>query len=202
MTPETEAEWIEAARGKTVNQVQQMIAGHRKGDGPDDPTDPDLRRRRMVVEVTPKTVGMYRQAQANIEARLGHRVEDEDQLWQIVLEPHLEAGSEPGASVAAQIWIIKCSECKRAWQDAGGVHAELSPEDLACAEDGSGRRSRRRRRRSWPATATGVRCRDAARRETSISITSSTSRMVAAMTTGTWCRRVGRTTGCIITGSC
>jgi hypothetical protein len=138
MTPETEAEWIEAARGKTVNQVQQMIAGHKKGDGPDDPTDPDLRRRRIVADVRPTTLGMYRQARVNIEGKLGHGIEDEDDLWQILLKPHLEPETSPepgaGASKPAQIWVMKCSECKRAWQDCGGVHAELSPEELACAE--------------------------------------------------------------------
>ncbi|MDB4961186.1 MAG: hypothetical protein JWP01_1185 [Myxococcales bacterium] len=136
MTPETEAAWIEAARGKTVNQVQQMIAGHRKGDGPDDPTDPDLRRRRIVAEVRPTTLGMYRQARINIEAKLGHSIEDEDDLWQIFLRPHVEpeVSTEPGESRPAQIWIIKCLECKRGWQDCGDVHAELSAEELACAE--------------------------------------------------------------------
>jgi hypothetical protein len=134
MTPENEAEWIAAARGKTVGQVQQMVAGHRKGDHPEDPTDPDLRMRRLVVEVSPKTLGMYRQVRASTEAELGHRLEGDDELWQIVLQRSLEPSSGDGASKPAQIWIIKCSECGRGWQDSGGVHAELSAADLACAE--------------------------------------------------------------------
>ena len=40
-TRETEDAWIAEATGKTVRQVEQAVAGHIKGDLPDDPADPD-----------------------------------------------------------------------------------------------------------------------------------------------------------------
>ena len=58
LTPETEDEWIAAARGKTCAEVQAMVAGRRKGDGPEDPGDPDLRVRRMTIEMTPQMLAL------------------------------------------------------------------------------------------------------------------------------------------------
>src|SRR5258706_5788888 len=50
-TPETEGEWIDGARGKTVRQVEEMGAGHKKGDRPTDPKDETLRKQLMVMEL-------------------------------------------------------------------------------------------------------------------------------------------------------
>lgn len=125
MTPDTEERWIGAAKGKTVGQVQELVAGRAKGDDPDDPTDPDLRRRRLTFEVTPQTLAMFRQAKAAIEGELGHRL-DEDDLLQIIFQRALEPGE--GASTPAQISI--CAHCDRGWQDGAGIRAELEPADL------------------------------------------------------------------------
>jgi hypothetical protein len=102
VTPQTEDEWIAATKGKTVAEVQQMVAGHKRGDGPDDPGDPDLRPRRLSFEVTPQTLAMYRQAKASIDTDLGHRLEEDD-LLQIILKRAFEPGE--GASTPAQISI-------------------------------------------------------------------------------------------------
>jgi hypothetical protein len=42
--PETQAEWIAAAKGKNQRQVEELVAGCKKGSRPSDPADPDLRR--------------------------------------------------------------------------------------------------------------------------------------------------------------
>ncbi|MBA3454377.1 MAG: hypothetical protein H0T42_14890 [Deltaproteobacteria bacterium] len=125
MTPDTEERWIGAAKGKTVSQVQELVAGRAKGADPEDPTDPDLRRRRLSFEVTPQTLAMFRQAKAAIESELGHRL-DEDDLLQIIFQRALEPGE--GASAPVQISI--CAHCDRGWQDGAGIRAELDPADL------------------------------------------------------------------------
>ena len=40
MTPETQAEWLARARGKNLRDIEEMVAGRKKGDSPDDPQDP------------------------------------------------------------------------------------------------------------------------------------------------------------------
>src|SRR5512143_1442402 len=42
-TPATEASWVAAAAGKNLRQVEDLVAGHRPGDLPEDPPDPGLR---------------------------------------------------------------------------------------------------------------------------------------------------------------
>ena len=128
VTPETEDEWIAAARGKTCAEVQSMVAGRKKGDGPEDPDEPDLRLRPMTIMMTPQMLAMYREQRVAIGAELGHRV-DETEVWQIILER--SRGSREGASTPAQISI--CSHCNRGWQDGAGFRAELDPAAIECA---------------------------------------------------------------------
>ncbi|HEU4732611.1 MAG TPA: hypothetical protein VFT22_32170 [Kofleriaceae bacterium] len=42
-TPATEAVWIAAATGKSLRQIEDLVADHRPGDNPDDPPDPRAR---------------------------------------------------------------------------------------------------------------------------------------------------------------
>jgi len=122
VTPETEEEWINAARGKTCGEVQAMVAGRKKGDGPEDPDQPDLRLRWLTLGLPPQTLAMYREQIAALEAELGHRVE-EAEAFRIILE---RARACPdGASTPAQISI--CSHCERGWQEGVGGRAELAP---------------------------------------------------------------------------
>jgi len=125
VTPETEEEWIEATKGKTCGEVQAMVSGHKKGDGPRDPGDPDLRLRRFTVELPPQVITMYRELCAEIEAELGHRIEEAD-LFRIMVER--ARVSPEGASTRAQISI--CSHCDRGWQSGTGGRAELEPTEI------------------------------------------------------------------------
>jgi len=128
VTPETEDEWITAARGKTCGEVQAMVAGRKKGDGPDDPDHPDLRLRRLILALPPQTLAMYREQIAAMEAELGHRLE-EAEGFRLILE---RARACPdGASTPAQISI--CSHCERGWQDGAGFRAELAPAEITTA---------------------------------------------------------------------
>jgi len=125
VTPETEDEWIDAARGKTCGEVQAMVAGRKKGDGPEDPDQPDLRLRWLTLGLPPQTVAMYREQLAAIDAELGHRVE-EAEAFRIILE---RARACPdGASTPAQISI--CSHCERGWREGAGGRAELAPAEI------------------------------------------------------------------------
>ena len=128
IAPETEEEWIAAAKGKTCGEVQAMVAGRKKGDGPDDPDQPALRLRWLTLGLPPQTVAMYRELLAEIDAELGHRVE-EAEAFRLILE---RARACPdGASTPAQISI--CSHCERGWQEGEGGRAELTPAAIETA---------------------------------------------------------------------
>ena len=49
-TPQNEGRWLEATRGKTVRQIEEMVAGRQRGDEPDDPADPRARRHVLRFE--------------------------------------------------------------------------------------------------------------------------------------------------------
>jgi hypothetical protein len=51
-TPETEGEWLEAARTKTVREVEELVSGQRPGNLPGDVPDPGARRHFLRFEVS------------------------------------------------------------------------------------------------------------------------------------------------------
>src|SRR6185295_17747446 len=53
-TAETETTWLAAAEGMVANQIERLVANHRPGDQPGDPTDPDLRPRVVRLELPPE----------------------------------------------------------------------------------------------------------------------------------------------------
>jgi hypothetical protein len=58
--PETEAAWLEAARGKNLREIESMVSGHRPGDLPTDETEPRLHRRKITMELSPETYDLWR----------------------------------------------------------------------------------------------------------------------------------------------
>lgn len=132
VTGDTEAAWIARARDRTYREIQELVAGHRKGASPDDNPDPDLRMRSLRLEVAPQTLALWRQARSVLEAELGHRLED-DELLQLMARRALEPAAASARGAANQHHQIICSSCQRVWQDGGGLRVELDPADAACA---------------------------------------------------------------------
>src|SRR6266511_3756139 len=55
-TPENEDAWLEVARGRTVQQIEELVAGHRPGDRPDDVYDSAMRRHVLRFEVSAEKI--------------------------------------------------------------------------------------------------------------------------------------------------
>ncbi|MDB4955689.1 MAG: hypothetical protein JWO36_3258 [Myxococcales bacterium] len=53
--PRTERAWRDKAIGKSLREIEAMVAGRKKGDLPTDPADPDLSLRPLRFYVTPAT---------------------------------------------------------------------------------------------------------------------------------------------------
>src|SRR4051812_1147523 len=67
-TPETEASWIERARGRNYRQVAQMLAGHKKGDEPTDAPDPALIEHDATWKLDAATHALLRETRVRLEA--------------------------------------------------------------------------------------------------------------------------------------
>ncbi len=169
-TAETEGEWLEAARELNVRQLEERVAGHKRGDRPTDRPGPGPRTRDIRASVKVETYALMRQAQQILGKERGERI-DEDAYFaataRMVIDGHRPAtmdgagrssvvdGStaievsanesagtgEPPADGSRgcrtvgpyQIAVTVCSECKRGWQDGGGVTVEMSPAAISRA---------------------------------------------------------------------
>ena len=126
-TPITEAAWREAARGKTVGQIEQLIAGHRPGDNPDDPVDPEVRTRVVRLELSPETFATLRQAHQVLNDEHGGHLSD-DQLIAAMSAAVLDGvpTTEPTGRAKYQIAVTVCERCGQGWQDGAGAKIAIS----------------------------------------------------------------------------
>src|SRR5215813_4494456 len=76
---ETEREWLEFARGKTVHQLEAVVAGKSPGDKPASTNRPDARRHVLRFEVAPETLALFREAMNRLR-RGGTSLDDDSAL--------------------------------------------------------------------------------------------------------------------------
>lgn len=151
-TPVTEMAWLDAARGRTVREVEDLVSGHEPGDWPDDPPDPVLRPHVLRFEVAPEEYALFREAERRLRAQRGRMVTDGEMIDTMcrALLAELDADhsadsrtDDPGASDASrkpegarvpyQIALTVCARCDRTWQDGAGRAIEVGPEVAAMA---------------------------------------------------------------------
>ena len=117
-TDETEAEWLEAASGRTMRQVERMVVGHEKGARPLDKPSAEPPRR-IVFDVTAPTWALLEEARQALTTELGAHVDD-DALVNALARALLSGGGtrDEGRS-AYQIALTVCDRCQTVTQRAG-----------------------------------------------------------------------------------
>ncbi|HEX5101081.1 MAG TPA: HNH endonuclease signature motif containing protein, partial [Polyangiaceae bacterium] len=130
--PATEKEWLEAARGRTVRDVEQLVSGHRPGSLPDDVPDSRLKRHTLRLELSGEVLATFREAMAKIRRDAGEPL-DEDAAFLLLCRQALDGNREPGRS-SYQIALTVCERCRRATQQGRGELIEVGPEILEMAE--------------------------------------------------------------------
>jgi hypothetical protein len=138
-TRSTERTWCDAARGKNLREIEQLVSGRRPGDLPTDLPDDEARLHALRFdEISASTYALFRQARQTIDRQNGSRVSD-DQLVQTIARAILDGA---GASAATpvdhgrarnQIHYTVCQHCDRAWQDGGGERIRIDAAALAQA---------------------------------------------------------------------
>src|SRR6187399_1677950 len=131
-TPSTEQQWLEAARGRTVREVEHLVSGHRPGSLPDDVPDPDLERHVVRLELSGEVFATFREAMAKIRRDAGESL-DEDAAILLLCRQALEGPKDPGRS-SYQIALTVCESCRRAKQQGRGELIEVGPEVVEMAE--------------------------------------------------------------------
>jgi hypothetical protein len=117
-TADTENDWISAAEGKSVGEIERMVSGRRPGDRPTDPPTAEARRRTIVLELSADAYASYREAQARLRRDSDERLSEEDGLL-LMARAVLGGPTDDGRS-SYQINMTLCESCGRATQDADG----------------------------------------------------------------------------------
>ncbi len=100
VTPKTEQAWLGKAKGMNVREVEQAVAGHAKGDLPEDPVDARLVRRTIWLSVRPETEVLFREARRAIDKERGQKL-DEDAALEALCRAYLSGGRGRADRVSA-----------------------------------------------------------------------------------------------------
>jgi len=131
-TPSTERKWLEAARGRTVREVEHLVSGHCPGSLPDDVPDPRLKRHVLRLEVSGDVLATFREAVAKIRRDAGEPLDDDAAIL-LLCRQALEGPKDPGRS-SYQIALTVCESCRRAKQQGRGELIDVGPEIVEMAE--------------------------------------------------------------------
>ena len=130
--PPVEDAWLAVSLGRTAREVAARTAGHKPGDHPDDPTDPDLQTFALRFEVSPEIFALYRDARAHVGDLAGERLSEEEVLAALCRAALTHGPGEPKRSKPPyQIALTVCSRCDRGWQDGAGQAIEVGPAVVA-----------------------------------------------------------------------
>ena len=125
--PDTEEPWLAAASGKNVREVEELVSGRRPGDLPDSPRQPHVELHKILFELTPAQLALFRQARTALEREHTDRLTDGEAL-EALCRRMLSAcdSSQPPAQVAYMV----CPKCRAATQDGAGIVADVTPTDI------------------------------------------------------------------------
>src|SRR5215217_824615 len=129
--PDTEEAWLEAARGKSLREIEAMVSGHKPGHLPTDETEPRLHRKTITIEVSPETYDLWRKMHALAAEEHGQRLSDDELITSVFRRAYGGGGEAPDgdrvSTPAYKIAIKQCPDCQRAWQYSGGRDIEVDP---------------------------------------------------------------------------
>lgn len=130
-TPATEQAWIDAAVGRNVRDIEELVAARRPGDLPTDPGDPRPRVHVVRLELQPETYAALRQARHVLEEECGRHIDD-DEL--VALLAHRALDGEADGRARYQISIQRCDMCKHATQIGAGARIAIGEAAVERAE--------------------------------------------------------------------
>ncbi|MEO8180802.1 MAG: hypothetical protein ABI895_18360, partial [Deltaproteobacteria bacterium] len=128
---ETEHEWLEFARGKTLRQLEQVLAGRRQGDAPGSAPDPSAQRHVLRFEVTAETFALFRDALRELRRRAGAALDDDSALLE--LARCVLGGPHDEGRASYQVVLAVCPECNSARQHAQGGLVPVGPDVIRMA---------------------------------------------------------------------
>ena len=120
-TGETEHAWLAAARGKTVRQIEELVAGREPGDLPGDDRRIETETHVLRLEVSGETYAAFREACQALTTHVGHRLDDDD-LVAAMAAAVLDAtpGDRDPGRAAYQVAVTMCERCETTYVNGAG----------------------------------------------------------------------------------
>jgi hypothetical protein len=129
--PENEGAWLEVAHGKSVRQLEELIAGKALGDDPSSPQRTSERRHVLRFEVAPETFALFREALTALRRSTDAALDDDAAL--LALARLVLGGPRDEGRASYQIAISVCAACGRGYQPASGELVPIGPEIVEMA---------------------------------------------------------------------
>jgi len=129
--PRTEQEWLWAASGRTLREVERCVAGRKPGDGPEDPADPALRKHVLHFEVSADTLAMFRETMAKFRRESSESLDDDAAI--LLMTRSALGGPTDEGRASYQVLLHVCSSCSRGEQEANGERVEVNDETIEMA---------------------------------------------------------------------
>src|SRR3954469_19285707 len=125
---ETETEWLAKVKDLAADKIERLVARHKAGDWPDDPPAPDVRPRKLRLELPPEVYALWRQARVIVATQRGGEIDDAD-----FIETLCRAAISPGSGSDGpvhQIAYQQCPDCLQATQNGAGRDIDIRPDVL------------------------------------------------------------------------
>jgi hypothetical protein len=118
-TAETERDWLDAARGRPVHEVERLVSGRRRGASPSEaPTEPAEHRHVLRFDVSAETLATFREAMRALRQKFAGSLDDDSAL--LLMARQILCGPADEGKSSYQIAVSICERCSRAEQDGGG----------------------------------------------------------------------------------
>jgi hypothetical protein len=132
--PENEHQWLAVARGRSLRQIEELVSGHRLGDGPGERTAPSSSNHVLRFEVLAETFSTFREAMAKLRREFGGPMDDDAAL--LLMARHALGGPSDAGRGTYQIALTVREECRRGWQQGNGEPALVGAEivEMACCD--------------------------------------------------------------------
>jgi hypothetical protein len=130
--PKTEQEWLEAAQGRTIRQIEALVSGKAPGDRPNSPNRPEARRHVLRFDVSAETLATFREAMAKLRRGCDFPVNDDSAL--LLMARHLLGGPTDDGRASYQVSMTVCEHCGHGAQQAAGELVPVPPEVVEMAQ--------------------------------------------------------------------
>jgi hypothetical protein len=131
-TRKTEEAWVKECRGKTLRQIEELVAEREVGDAPSSDPKPDLRPRAVTIKLRPAEVALLREARRRAEAERGERLDDGELIRALCTRYLDDAPASDGKTQRPrhQIAVTVCRICKQGWQNGAGREVAIRDADV------------------------------------------------------------------------